>query len=59
MVCRGDRPPKLHFYGLTAAYELPQRVVGYRPTSRFFPTGYRVAVHLALRLPRKIKRDFC
>lgn len=25
----------------------PQRVVGYRPTSRFFPSGYRVAVPLA------------
>ncbi len=47
MVCRGDRPRTIDFHGLTAAYELPQRVVGYRPTSRFFPEGYRVAVHLA------------
>ena len=36
MVCRGVRPLLSHFHGLTATYYLPQRVVGYRPTLRFF-----------------------
>ena len=60
MVCRGHRPPRLDFHGSGAALRAPQRVVGYRPTYRFFLrlsgavplTGvlYQKALSRALRL---------
>jgi|GEM_PF-2837545 len=39
MVCRGYRPSRPDFHGLTAGYYLPQRVVGYRPTYTLFPSA--------------------
>lgn len=55
MICRGILPITIDFYGLTAAPLAPQRVVGYRPTSRFLPAGYPGFVQLAVVLYQKAR----
>src|ERR1017187_3720946 len=52
-VCRGMPPVTIYLPGLTAAPLAPQRVVGYRPTYRFLPSGYPGAGHLAVVLYQK------
>jgi hypothetical protein len=39
MVCRGDCRARVHEFGSTPHYEIPQRVVGYRPTYTLFPSA--------------------
>ena len=46
-------PVTIDFHGLTAAPLAPQRVVGYRPTYRFLPSGYPGKGHLAVVLYQK------
>ena len=57
MICRGCRQADFDYRGLTAGYVLPQRVSGYRPTSRAFSSGYRELACLTVSPLHKIARS--